>query len=148
MKTFLIVSTLIFSSISWAETKEVEHELLLIVGAPGEERFANGFQSAASAWEKAAASTNASITIVGLEESDKEDRALIEEWVTNLKNDTTIPAWIVYIGHGTHTQKSTLLNLRGPDLSCFVGRVARSSRTHSDFRPWGFGIRPIHQSPF
>lgn len=120
MKTFLIASALLFSSLSWAETKETEHELLLIVGAPGEERFANGFRSAASAWEKAAASTNASITIVGLEASDKVDRTLIEEWITNLKNDSTIPAWIVYIGHGTHTQKSTLLNLRGPDLSAVV----------------------------
>ena len=122
VKTFLIASALLFSSLSWAEKRGTEHELLLIVGATGEERFANGFESAASAWEKAAASTNASITIVGLEASDKVDRALIEEWVTNLKNDSTIPAWIVYIGHGTHNQKSTLLNLRGPDLSAVVLR--------------------------
>ncbi len=117
MKTFLIASTLIFLSLSRADTKDVEHELLLIVGAPGEERFVNGFESAANAWGKAAASTNASIKVVGLEETEKQDRTLIEEWVTNLTNDTTIPAWIVYIGHGTHTQKNTLLNLRGPDLS-------------------------------
>ena len=122
MKTFLIASALLFSSLSWAEKRGTEHELLLIVGATGEERFANGFESAASAWENAAASTNASITIVGLGASDKVDRALIEEWVTNLKNDSTIPAWIVYIGHGTHNQKSTLLNLRGPDLSAVVLR--------------------------
>lgn len=113
----LIASVLLFFNVSQAETKEVEHELLLIIGAPGEDRFEEGFRSAANAWEKAAASTNAAITIVGLDESDQQDLSRIEEWVTSLKNETAIPAWIVYIGHGTHTQRNTLLNLRGPDLS-------------------------------
>lgn len=117
MKISIIATALIFLVPSFAESDTPDHELLLIVGAPGEERFAEGFRSAADAWEKAASSTNASITVVGLEESDNQDLSLIEDWVTSLKNDTAIPAWIVYIGHGTHTQKNTLLNLRGPDLS-------------------------------
>lgn len=117
MKPSIIVTALILLVPSFAESDTPDHELLLIVGAPGEERFAEGFRSAAEAWEEAAESTNASITVIGLEESDEQDLSLIEDWVTSLQNDTAIPAWIVYIGHGTHTQKNTLLNLRGPDLS-------------------------------
>jgi len=110
--------TLSFLAIASArsETDAPEHELLLIVGAPGEERFADGFRSAAEAWVTAAESTNASIAIVGLDESEQNDLDRIEKWVADLQRDTPIPAWIVYIGHGTHTQKRTLLNLRGPDL--------------------------------
>ena len=94
-----------------------EHETLVVVGAPGEERFENGFRAAAEAWEKAAASTKARLRIVGLEESGVDDLAQIESWIANLNPKSAAPAWIVYIGHGTHTQKNTLLNLRGPDLS-------------------------------
>ena len=36
-----------------AETESFfEHETLVIVGAPGEERFEKGFQAAAEAWKK------------------------------------------------------------------------------------------------
>lgn len=117
MKAAILSAALLCLIPSFVKANTPEHELLLIVGAPGEERFAEGFRSAADAWEKAAESTHASITVVGLEESDQQDLSIIEDWVTQLENDTAIPVWIVYIGHGTHTQKNTLLNLRGPDLS-------------------------------
>lgn len=102
-----------------AETESFfEHETLVIVGAPGEERFEKGFQAAAEAWKKAAVSTRARLEIVGLGESEEEDDlTLIESWIANLDPRSATPAWIIYIGHGTHTQKNTLLNLRGPDLS-------------------------------
>lgn len=116
MRIFLAITCLLALATGRSESNAPDHELLLIVGAPGEERFADGFQSAAKAWETAAESTNASITIVGLDESEQSDLERIEKWVKELQNDSPIPAWIVYIGHGTHTPKRTLLNLRGPDL--------------------------------
>jgi len=94
-----------------------EHETLVIVGAPGEERFEKGFKAAANAWKEAATSTQARLKIVGLGETDEDDLTLIESWIADLDPKSATPAWIVYIGHGTHTQKNTLLNLRGPDLS-------------------------------
>ncbi len=111
---------LLYSLVSGeAETESFfEHETLVIVGTPGEEQFEKGFQAAAEAWEKAAASTRARLKIVGLAESEEEDDLTqIESWIANLNPKSSTPAWIIYIGHGTHTQKNTLLNLRGPDLS-------------------------------
>lgn len=94
-----------------------EHETLVIVGAPGEERFEKGFRAAAKAWKKAADSTRARLTTVGLDESNQNDLAQIESWIADLEPKSLTPVWIVYIGHGTHTPKNTFLNLRGPDLS-------------------------------
>ncbi len=117
LRALAIALSFTISFTARSETEAPEHELLLIVGAPGEATYAEGFKSAAKAWEKAAASTRSRIEIVGLDDDDTNDVERIEEWVTGLDPTSSIPAWIVYIGHGTHTQKRTLLNLRGPDLS-------------------------------
>ncbi len=112
-----IACTVSLAAAAFADTDPPEHELLLVLGAPGEPKFEDGFHAAAKAWERAAESTRAKMDIVGLDDSEESDRDRIEKWVTQLDPESTTPAWIVYIGHGTHTQKRTLLNLRGPDLS-------------------------------
>jgi len=97
-----------------------DHELLLIVGSPGEPDYEAGFRSAAEAWIRAADSTNARLKVVGLEASDTNDRELIQTWIDELEAQSAVPAWIVYIGHGTHTQKRTSINLKGPDLDAIT----------------------------
>ena len=124
MKTKIIpiAITLLFGAYSYCadETGEVaespDHELLLIVGSAGEPTYEAGFHSAAEAWIRAAHSTNARLKVVGLDENDDSDRDLIESWISELEAQSAVPAWIVYIGHGTHTSKRTSINLRGPDI--------------------------------
>ncbi len=93
-----------------------DHELLVVVGSPGEAQYAEGFEAAANAWRDAAQTTNTRLEIVGLDASDTSDRAEVESWIASLDRDSPIPAWIVYIGHGTHTAKRSSLNLKGPDV--------------------------------
>ncbi|MBT5167763.1 MAG: hypothetical protein HOL92_04730 [Opitutales bacterium] len=100
-----------------ADQNVPDHELLLIVGSPGEPKYKEGFHSAAEAWIRAANSTNARLKVVGLEDGDDSDHDKIENWINDLEAKSPVPAWIVYIGHGTHTQKRTSLNLNGPDLT-------------------------------
>ena len=99
---------------SWA----INHEILVIVGAAGEEKYAEGFQEAAQAWLDAGEKAEAEITVVGLEHNDETtDKDKIKAWIQNLDTTSSVPAWIVYIGHGTHNRRDAFLNLTGPDLS-------------------------------
>ncbi len=99
------------------------HEILLVIGAAGEESFNEGFAKAAERWREASRVANAQLKVIGLEEDPEgeaeeevKDREKVRDWIENLDTESSIPAWIVYIGHGTHNRLSTSLNLRGPDL--------------------------------
>ncbi len=120
LRGLLLINSLLFGSITLLgeqdQQEPPEHELLVIVGAPGEDRYEAGFKAAASAWKRAADSTHARMEIVGLDTQDESDFERIENWVTTLDTESPVPVWIIYIGHGTHTQKRTLLNLKGADL--------------------------------
>jgi hypothetical protein len=96
----------------------VNHEILVIVGAPGESSYAEGFEAAAEAWKKAAETADASIEIIGLKETPVSlDRDRIHEWIKNLDTDSAVPVWVVYVGHGTYNRRNAYLNLNGPDLA-------------------------------
>lgn len=96
----------------------VNHEILVIVGAAGEEKYAEGFKEAAQAWVNAGEKAEADVTVIGLEPSDDStDKDRVKAWIENLDTSSAVPAWIVYIGHGTHNRRDAFLNLTGPDLS-------------------------------
>ncbi|MCZ6672774.1 MAG: hypothetical protein O7C75_07535, partial [Verrucomicrobia bacterium] len=101
-----------------AKQSTPDHELLVIVGAAGEDSYAEGFEEAAQAWGEASKAANASITFIGREEDTAStDRERIHAWIQKLDTETLAPAWIVYIGHGTYNRRDAYLNLTGPDLS-------------------------------
>lgn len=104
------------------------HEILVLVGAPGEGDYAEGFADAARAWEKAAHRGGAHCTIVGLSASESasasaadaaspSDRDRLQQWLAARTGETGPPVWIVYLGHGTFDGREARLNLRGPDVT-------------------------------
>lgn len=96
----------------------INHEILVIVGAAGEDKYEEGFQDAAQAWIDAGDKAEAEVTVVGLERSDDvSDKDRIKNWIQNLDTTSAVPAWVVYIGHGTHNRRDAYLNLTGPDIS-------------------------------
>ena len=114
----LFLSTLLFLTGATLSVRAVNHEILVIVGAAGEEKYAEGFNEAAQAWVDAGEKAEAEITVIGLEhDDDTSDKNKIKNWIQNLDTETAVPAWVVYIGHGTHNQRDAFLNLTGPDLS-------------------------------
>ncbi|MBH53756.1 MAG: hypothetical protein CMI18_05350 [Opitutaceae bacterium] len=95
-----------------------DHEILVIVGAAGEENYAEGFEEAAAIWEQAQEAANASMQFVGRQQGkNTTDKEKISEWIQNLDTRISTPAWIIYIGHGTYNQRDAFLNLAGPDIS-------------------------------
>ncbi len=111
-----------------------KQDILVIVGAPGEDAYAPGFAAAAKAWQDAAARAGANIRILGLDPvltasnaagtltanasaKTPTDRDLLYEWIQKLDPNSSAPAWIVYIGHGTFDGREARLGFRGPDVS-------------------------------
>ena len=108
------------ASVAIAAPAQPSHEVLLVIGAPGEETYRSGFNSAAEAWTEACRKAQARLTVVGLEagsEGNATDKARIEKVLRELEPSGPIPVWVVYVGHGTFDRKEAWWNLRGPDVS-------------------------------
>ncbi len=113
-KSILILLFITRTSLSVTTT----HDVLIIVGAAGEPFFETGFNDAAKAWTEACTKADANAVIVGLEETgNTQDKEKVFQWIQNLDTTSAIPAWIVYIGHGTYNRRDAHLNMRGPDIS-------------------------------
>ena len=100
-------------------------DLLLIMGAPGEEDYLAPFQRTTAAWIDASdlAGLNAhtiGATITAESEDDENTPALRDElrdWLAAQPTDGEQPLWVIYVGHGTFDGRIAKLNLRGPDVS-------------------------------
>jgi len=122
----LIFCALVFTSATPApaQTASVTNEVCVVVGAPGEDDYATGFAAAAKKWQDNCVVAGASCTVIGLDdqkdadpEKNSLDRDKLHDWITKLATDTTVPVWIIYLGHGTFDGKDARMNLRGVDVS-------------------------------
>ncbi|HKQ39222.1 MAG TPA: hypothetical protein VJ063_14185 [Verrucomicrobiae bacterium] len=88
--------------------------VLIVVGAPGEEEFGKMFDDWARQWKDACSKAGTKATLVGGTTND------FEIMRTNLAQEaanSTDDFWLVLIGHGTFDGKEAKFNLRGPDIS-------------------------------
>ncbi|WP_221028972.1 hypothetical protein [Actomonas aquatica] len=93
-------------------------DLLLLVGAPGEEDYAEVFAETAEAWADAAAAAN--LTVSRIDGYSDDGLAPRDQLITALAAQRPVaddPLWIVYVGHGTYDLRNAQLNLAGPDVS-------------------------------
>ncbi len=99
----------------------IRDEVLVIVGAAGEDVFAPGFANAAKNWQTASDRAHVTCTVIGLDEKKDPDAAptdkdRVQEWLRQLNPASAANVWIAYLGHGTFDGKDARLNLRGPDI--------------------------------
>jgi hypothetical protein len=86
-------------------------EVILVVGAPGDDDFGAKLEEQATHWNTAAERVQAEIhTLRDLE-------SLKKQLTTSATKKSADPLWIVLIGHGTFDERSAKFNLAGPDLS-------------------------------
>jgi hypothetical protein len=104
-----------------AATDSATHEVLVIVGAKGEETFDAKFRAAATAWQEACKRAGARCDVVGGADGSppeaSDDRGRVERWLAAKEDTTSAPLWLVYVGHGTFDGKVAQLNVRGKDIS-------------------------------
>ena len=97
----LAILLLVFlsSSISAQESSNSPHEVLVVIGAPGEQSYLDGFLDAAQDWEDACQAAGIDCAVVGHSRlgtpSPTKDK--IESWLSRIDPDSAAPAWIVYL---------------------------------------------------
>jgi hypothetical protein len=119
-RTFLLslVCILLVSLRASAAGTNEQRSLVIIVGAPGTEEFAEQFTKSADLWKKAGARAGMITTVIGEEKQNPEDDLRrLTTTLTNELNRAKSELWLVFIGHGTFDGKTAKFNLRGPDIS-------------------------------
>lgn len=121
----------------------LNREVLIVIGAPGEDTYAKEFRNWAERW-KTALQLSAIKVIDGTQPintdeqnaQQKTDLQAILDWIDTASNVTPNkqPAqladrWLVFIGHGTDDGGITKFNLRGPDISAKELSKALDGRT-------------------
>jgi hypothetical protein len=93
-------------------------DVVVVIGAAGDEAYGKKFQETAKLWKKACASTKRDLVLLDA----AEEAAVLEKLGALLKDAAKDPAdgaplWLVLIGHGSGDGRDTHFNLPGPDLS-------------------------------
>ena len=91
-------------------------EVLVAVGAHGNEEFGQKFTRWANAWKDACSKGGATFSMIEKPIGDTSPREQIKAWLSS-RSDGDSSLWIIFIGHGTFDGKRAKLNLRGPDVS-------------------------------
>jgi len=92
--------------------------VIVVVGAPGEPDYAPQFTRWATLWQQACSKANTEFIAIGSDEGETpSDRTKLQEALARHSRQTTVPLWLVLIGHGTFDGRLARFNLRGPDLS-------------------------------
>jgi len=106
----------------------LKHSAIIVVGAPGEDEYADTFRAAARRWMEVCRANDIDVVLVDgttgstTEESDRDQ---ILRWIDEKPAQER---WIVLIGHGTSDRDATKFNLRGRDLS--AEELAKSVAKH------------------
>jgi hypothetical protein len=95
------------------------HEVLVVVGAAGDDSFGKRFLSWATTWRTTSERAKATFHSIGLEAEnpDNTDKKALQRAITTAATNGSGPLWIVLIGHGTYDGRSAKFNLRGPDVA-------------------------------
>lgn len=96
-------------------------KLVVVVGAGGDQEFAQQFDEWATNWQNVADTENnqfadrISLVTIGQHEGSDNDREQLQSEIVAESDWQQL--WIVLIGHGTHDGQNAKFNLRGPDVS-------------------------------
>lgn len=100
-------------------TEELDRgQIILVLGAPGAEEYAEPLQQASANWVEVARKSKTPLTMIGKSEKGKlNDREQLKSAIDSAQKQGSSPLWLVMIGHGTFTRGVAKFNLRGPDVS-------------------------------
>lgn len=99
-------------------TPEDRPQVLVVVGAPGTEEYAEQFSEWTERWKAAAERGQAEFVAIGLgAEDETNDREWLDRRLAAMNLASPEPLWLILIGHGTFDGKTAKFNLRGPDVT-------------------------------
>ena len=89
-------------------------DMILVVGAGGNEEYTMQFADWADKWK--AAATDANINYHEIGRGEKKDYELLQAAIDEKKKESEHPLWLVLLGHGTFDRNIAKFNLRGKDV--------------------------------
>jgi hypothetical protein len=95
---------------------EPPRSVIIAVGAPGEEPYAEVFAQSARRWTEACAAAGVTPVVLGLAAEERDGRERLREALAREAQRTEGELWIVLIGHGTFDGREARFNFRGADL--------------------------------
>lgn len=101
------------------ESELIRGDLIVVVGAAGEESYEPVFREWSDTWTQLGKTAKLNTIRIGEASSNNEqsDLQLLEQALQDLETDSPRPLWISLIGHGTFARNVAKFNLRGPDVS-------------------------------
>jgi hypothetical protein len=91
-------------------------DVLVVVGAPGEDSFRQPFSEAAQDWVNAARTAEKAMLLLEADANETNQVAVFREALSAQATGQS-ELWIVFIGHGTFDGREAKFNLAGPDIS-------------------------------
>ena len=139
---------LLFAAFAHAEEAADRALLILVVGAGGEEKYADTFAKWASHWRMAAEAGGVKIATVGLEKSGEPDRQRLKSILEAERKDGLHELWLVFLGHGTSDGKEPKFNLRSDDLAAselveWLKPIQRTTVVVCGFSASGAWLKPL-----
>jgi len=93
-------------------------EVIVVVGAAGEDEYAERFREWSESWRAAAKTADAGFQVIGEGgESKSGNREELQKLLTESAIEKESSLWLVLIGHGTYDGQTAKFNLRGSDLT-------------------------------
>jgi len=89
-------------------------DMILVVGAGGNEEYTQQFAGWADKWKAAAADANIEYQEIG--RGEKKDYELLQSAIADNTKGSEQPLWLVLLGHGTFDRNVAKFNLRGKDI--------------------------------
>lgn len=118
MRSVFVFALMVIAS-AWISAVE-QHDVIVVVGAPGEAEYATRFQAWTVAWRQAGERASAKVKVVGVEtveQAEDADKQTLQRAIAAAASPGNAPLWIVLIGHGTFDGRSAKFNLRGTDVA-------------------------------
>ncbi|QEF99208.1 hypothetical protein Mal15_32690 [Stieleria maiorica] len=95
-------------------------DVLVVVGAPGEDEFGEAFAQWAATWEATCQRADLVMHVIGPTGDDREtsDKDQLKAALSDAASTNSArPLWLILIGHGTWDGASADFNLVGPDVN-------------------------------
>jgi hypothetical protein len=103
----------------WVAAAE-QHDVIVVVGAPGDAEYATRFQTWTATWRQAGKRAGAKVQVIGSDSTDTAedaDKQALQRAIAAVTAPGNAPVWIVLIGHGTYDGRTAKFNLRGSDVA-------------------------------
>jgi hypothetical protein len=115
MKKFLLLALFLSASLGASVPSPVD--VLVVVGAPGEQAYRDVFTQAVQDWLAACRSANKTVRVVEPSATETNQIREFREALSQQGTNSEQELWLVLIGHGTFDGKEAKFNLAGPDIS-------------------------------